>query len=501
MNRELTMRLETVRCDEHCPPAELNMNAEFVRVYDFQHPLDEAWELIPEKGWSFDISVQGARFVNTSDDRAEIYLRPCSIYGDTYEFQFVPARKKTGVFCFGFLTGFEQIILELNCTTGELDIITHEYHKEQPRLVTKVATDFSKITCIRESDHLPGLPYEGSSIKLLLDDKLVAQLGQIDFLPESHIMFGLKGKGEVSLSSFAIHGRQRPRPEFLEIGIWQQSDKLDTVKNVDALIKGVRQAAKADVAMLITPETSLTGLRTTDPELQNRDHIQAALERFQRTISTIKDAPHTLIGYPEWIDGSTVEGANLAQVKVNCHRFVRPDGTLGPMMAKVHSCEEGLWHGRNYNLQRVCGVEVAVGVCHDNHYQDVWTTGVMGGARLCLHPSAGGTPSEPIPDILARYRNAGESFDSYWVRVNADGGSGIFRPRSNRKHPETVIAVPDDLTEKNPTYPRYSTMGDLLAHARIRLWDATGCYPMRTLRSGKTRYETWSRLIPEIQNP
>lgn len=41
-------------------------------------------------------------------------------------------------------------------------------------------------------------------------------------------------------------------------------------------------------------------------------------------------------------------------------------------------------------------------------------------------------------------------------------------------------------------------MGDLLAHARIRLYDATGCYPMRTLRGGVLAYECWSRLIPPI---
>lgn len=476
------------------------MHTEFSRVYDFQQPLDDAWELIPAKGWSFDISAEGARLANASDGSAEIYLRPCSIYGDAYEFQFVPASKKSGVFCFGFLDGFEQITLELNCSTGELNISTHEYHKQQPRLVSRVGTDFSKLTFVRESDPLGSLPYEGSLIKLLLDDKLVAQLGEIDFLPESHIMFGLKGKGEVSISSFAIRGPQRPRPEFVEIGIWQQSDKSDTAKNVDALIEGVRRGAQEGVEMLVTPETSLTGLRPTDPQLHNRGDIQANLERFQRAVSSIKEAPYTLIGYPEWIDGSSVEGADLELVRTNCHRFVRPDGTLGPMMAKVHSCEDRLWHGRNYNLQRVCGVEVALGVCHDNHYQDVWATGVMAGARLCLHPMASGPLKDTIPDTLTKLRSSGESLDAFWVRVNAYGGSGIFRPRTTAKHPDVILAVPDDLTEKNPTYPKYSAMGDLFAHARIRLWDTNGCYPMRTLRSGKKRYEAWSLLIPEIQD-
>lgn len=475
------------------------MKTEFVRIYDFQEPLDDSWEAIPEKGWSFDMSSGVARFANANDDNAEIYLRPCAMYGDAYEFQFVPGSAKSGIFCFGFLAGFENITVELDTATGQLDILTHEFHKAQPRFSGKATTEFSTITLIREKDDLPGLPYEGSAIKVLLDGEVVAHLGEIDFLPQSHFMFGLKGRGLVSLSSFTIRGQDRPRPEFIDVGIWQQSARDRTLGNVDALIEGVRQGAAASVDILVTPETSLTGLRPADPELADRAHIQSELLRFQRAVADVKDAPYTLVGYPEWIDGATVEGATLDKVKVNCHRFVRPDGTLGPMMAKVHSCEEGLWHGRNYNIQRVCGVEIATGVCHDNHYQDVWATGVMAGARLCLHPSAGGTPSGLVPQIVQGCQGAGGSLDSFWVRVNDGGGSGIFRPRTNRKYPDVVLAVPADLTEENPSYPEYSPMGDLFAHARIRLWDATGCFPLRTLRSGKERYETWSRLIPEIQ--
>jgi hypothetical protein len=169
-------------------------------------------------------------------------------------------------------------------------------------------------------------------------------------------------------------------------------------------------------------------------------------------------------------------------------------------MAKVHSCEEGFWHGRHYNFQRVAGVETVLGVCHDGHYQDVWATAVMGGARLCLHAAAGGKAAGRIPALLDSMRGLGANFDCFWVRVNAAGPSAIVYPTTNRKQRNTLLAVPADLTRKSPTYPNYSSMGDLLAHARIRLWDATGCYPLRTLRSGKERYQLWSRLIPEIKN-
>jgi hypothetical protein len=183
---------------------------------------------------------------------------------------------------------------------------------------------------------------------------------------------------------------------------------------------------------------------------------------------------------------------------LNVHRFVRPDGTLGPRMAKVHVCEEGMWHGRSYNLQRVAGVEVAVGVCHDGHYQDVWGVGVMGGARLCLHPANGGRLSGKIPAIRESYAGRGTPFDSFYAFVNGGGGAYIVYPTRNRKVPNTVLATTPDLEDTAPTFPDYKDQGDQLAHARIRLWDASGCYPLRTLRAGKAAYEVWSKLVPEI---
>ena len=467
--------------------------------YDFSQPLDDAWEMIPEKGWTFDMSPHCARFANPSDQDAEIYLRPCCIEGDTIEFQLKRGVPKRGLFVFGFLGGFEFITIKLNLENGDLRVETHEFHNAQPRFQKRVKVPLSSIQLIREKDRLPGLPYSGSAIRLQFDGKTVAAVGAIDFLPESQFMFGLKGPGEITLNSFSITGPPRPRPEYVHVGIWQQAGKPTTAENVNGLIRGVREAAKASVQILVTPETSLTGLRPDHPELNDRDHIQTELRRFQDAVSKIPNAPYTMIGYPEWIRGSKVEGATVDWVKVNCHRFVRPDGTLGPPMAKVHSCEHGLWHGRNYNLQRVCGVEVAVGICHDGHYADVWSTGVMGGARLCIHAAGAGGPKGPITNYLNNIRNAGGDLDAFWVRVNAGGGSAIVYPIANRKHPDTILAVPPDLTSQSPAYPNYQPMDQVLAHAKIRLWEAGGAYPMRTLRAGRRAYKTWARLIPSVQ--
>lgn len=475
------------------------MKSAHQRHYDFLEPLDDCWEVTPQDGWTFEVSAGRARFVNQSSGPANIYLRPCCIYGDTTEIALVPADSRAGTLVFGYLAGFEFITLELDFANGRLRVFTHEAHKPQPRFDGNVPVGFHSLKLIREADRLPGLPYEGSAIRLLLDDRLVASVGQIDFLPESLFRFGLKGGGVVSLASLSIHGPVRPRPEYVRVGLWQKDSKPTTAQNVDSLVDGVRQAAREGVQILVTPETSLTGFRQDHPELADRDHIQAELRRFQETVARIPHAPYTLVGYPDWLPGSEVESATLDRVKMNCHRFVRPDGTLGPWMAKVHSSESDMWHGRHYNLQRVCGVEVAVGVCHDRHYQDIWATGVMGGARLCLHPAAGGRASGKIERYLDSFRNLGADLDAFWVFVNAGGGSAIVYPIANAKVRETILAVPKDLTKESPTYPDYSPLGDQLAHARIRLWDATGCYPMRTLRSGAKRHALWSGLVPTIE--
>ncbi|HON05225.1 MAG TPA: hypothetical protein P5065_04590 [Candidatus Ratteibacteria bacterium] len=472
--------------------------SEYTREWDFKQELDDTWEAISEKDFVIKRESGVLCIENSGKTDAPVYIRPCSIYEDRVDIEFAESSETSGIFTCGFLAGFEYINIKIDFRKNILYLSTHEFHKPQPRLsIVLKSKKITKISVIRQKDVLLGLPYEGSLVHILINDSRIAEVRNIDFLPESLFMFGLQGKGRIAISKFRISGNNRPRPEYLNVGIWQQSIKLTTERNVNCLIKGVRKSAEAGVQILITPETSLTGLRISD-DLMDRKHIQMELARFQKAVSKIKDAPYTLVGYPEWISGKLVEGSTLNKVRINCHRFVRPDGTLGPMMAKVHSCEEGLWHGRNYNLQRVCGVEIALGVCHDAHYQDVWAVGVMGGARLCLHPSAGGRLKGKIPEIINEYRGLGTAFDSFWVRVNAGGGSAIIYPSRNRKQTDTILAVPDDLTEKSPTYPEYSYIGDLFANAKIRLWDATGCYPLRTLRNG-CKYNIWKRLIPEIQ--
>jgi predicted amidohydrolase len=479
----------------------MTTTTDYERFVDFSAALDDCWEVLPNEHWSFEMAPGCGRLRNIGEGNADIFLRPCALPGDVMEFRFVPGAGRAGRFYAGLVSGFELISMELDLATGALAIFTHEYHKPQPRLQTTVTTDFHRLKLLRERDDLPGLPYEGCAVTVLLDDRPAARVGEIDYLPESLAAFGFKGPGEASLASWSISGAPRPRPEYTHVGVWQQSqrNKPTNMDNARGLIEGVRQAAEAGVRILVTPETSLTGLRMGAPDFESPQAVREALEFFQRAVAQVPNAPYTLVGYPEWVPGAQIESATADMVKVNRHRFVRPDGTLGPPMAKVHSCEEGLWHGRDYNFQRVDGVEIAMGVCHDGHYRDVWATGVMGGARLCLHPAAGGQASGKIYDLCNSVRHCpATNLDAFWIHVNAGGPSAIIYPTPNAKVRETILSVPKDLTTENPTYPDYSYMGDLLAHAVIRLYDATGCYPMRTLRGGSRAYECWSQLIPPL---
>jgi hypothetical protein len=87
---------------------------------------------------------------------------------------------------------------------------------------------------------------------------------------------------------------------------------------------------------------------------------------------------------------------------------------------------------------------------------------------------------------------------AFWMHVNSDGGSAIYYPQTTAKMKERIIVATQDITAENPSYPDYSPMDDQLAHSRIRLYDASGCYPLRTLRAGTDAYNTWSSLIPDI---
>lgn len=470
----------------------------YYRHYALNAELDDNWELIPDTHWTWDVVAEGGHLVNRGPEPALIWLRCCAICGDSTTIKFASDTPRRGEFTFGYAAGFEYLNFKLDLTTGALQVDTHEHHKAQPRWSGTVARNFDTIRVIRRQCRLTGLPYPGSTVAVYLDETCVVEVDEIDFLPECHFILGLHGPGDVVLASLTIDGPSRPRPEYVSVGAWQQTIKDSTSANVDGLITGVRAAAEAGVEILVTPETSLTGLRPEHPELHDEAAIQQALARFCEAVRETPSAPYVMVGYPEWIDGREVDGATLDRVRVNAHRFVCPDGSLGPRMAKVHSCELHLWHGRHYNLQRVAGVEVAVGICHDGRYRDVWTTGVMGGARLCVHASAGGALSGDIPDIVDGYQTLGNRMDAWWVTVNASGGAAIVYPEANTKTPDAVVALPDALTVKNPSYPTYSPMGDQLCHSRIRLWEAVGCWPNRTLRSGQQGFNNWSRLVPTI---
>jgi hypothetical protein len=469
-------------------------------AHDLSKPLDAGWEVLPNKGWSFEQGPAGALFSAWEKGRHQVYVRSCSIPGDITRVVFDGASPRQGRFLVGFVAGFELIELWVDLGTGAMELKTHEYHKPQPRVKGKMPAGVSVLEVIRESCALAGMDYPGCRVIVVADGKEVLRSEPIDFLPEALLTFGFDGPGRVVIKRVEISGEKRPRPEYVKIGVWQQSIKPTTRENVDGLLVGVRQAAEAGVDILLTPETSLTGLRPDDGELADEKQVQGELERFCDGVRKIKDPPYTLVGYPEWVDGKEVEGALLEKVKINAHRFVRPDGTLGPLMAKVHSCETGLWHGRKYNLQRVRGVEIALGVCHDGRYQDVWAAGVMAGARVCFHAiSAGKIPEGVnIPERLAGYQGLGQNLDAYWVFCNSGGDAGIVYPCANARVRNTVMATPAALSEKSPTWPVYSYMGDQLAAATIRLYDATGCYPVRTLRNGNAAYRAWRSLMPEV---
>ena len=102
------------------------MQSSYLRSYDFSTPLDECWEVLPTEHWSFEMSPGCAHFTSDIDGSAAVYLRPCSLPGDTIEFCLAPGAQRTGIFRFGFISGFEYIQLDLNLSSGELVIVTQE---------------------------------------------------------------------------------------------------------------------------------------------------------------------------------------------------------------------------------------------------------------------------------------------------------------------------------------------------------------------------------------
>jgi len=279
-------------------------------------------------------------------------------------------------------------------------------------------------------------------------------------------------------------------PEYLRVGGWQMPNRPDIEANLESICRGLREAAEQGVQLLVTPETSVTGLFPDRPVTRRPGPVGAAERKLRRFIRQLKAAPYLVAGMPVW---HPAPGARR-RTRYNVSRVYDPDGHALLSAPKIHSCEAGFHHGYRLQEFNVCGVPVCMHICHDGRYPEVWTLPIVFGARLVVHPCNGGKVSGSVDAFEAGARRGVTTMHAFYLRVNGGGGSSLVGPWKY----DNLLAVSADCRRDNPSFPMVGRPAECLLHASIRVHEAFGYWPVRSFRASEAAAKAYVQLYRSL---
>ncbi|MFH0964415.1 MAG: carbon-nitrogen hydrolase family protein [Planctomycetota bacterium] len=396
--------------------------------------------------------------------------------GDAIELRFEVLEPGKGALVFGFSGGMECALLKLDFARSRASLETSDWRFPQPVASTRATAGRGKAhSLLIEKTEGRGTLVKLADLRVLLDGRLLFRLKDLNVLPEMGVQVSVRG-ARVRLTRFVHIGRPFEAPEYLSVGGWQTLNWKSIERNLKSIERGAREAAEAGVELLVTPETSLTGLHPTSGVTRRRRPIELAERRLRWYLSRLRNAPHIVVGLPVW-ERSPGSGGRL--VRYNVSRVYDPGGGIVASCAKVHSCETGFWHGYRLHAFEVLGVPVSINVCHDVRYPETWTLPIMFGARLILHPACGAEPKESVEAFERRANLSIVSHHAFYVHTSGRGGSFIVGPQKL----DNILAVSAECRRDNPSFPMVGKPVEGLHHARLRIHDAFGYWPVRSFRA------------------
>jgi len=398
--------------------------------------------------------------------------------GDAIEVHFQVLEEKKGRLRFGFSGGMESAVVTLDFRAERAVLQTSDWTCPQPAGQSDFSLTQSKDHVLRiEKTEGKGELVKFANIRVVLDGKVLLEVEDVNVLPEIGVTLGASGM-RILIRRFVHQGIPSEVPEYLHIGGWQVINRPSIEENLASIRRGLVAAAEKRIQLLMTPETSLTGLFSTDPVTQEPEPVAEAEEKLRGFIRDLKDAPYVVVGLPVW---EAVPGHRRQQTRYNVSRVYDPDGEIVGTYPKIHSCETEFWHGYRLHEFDVYGAPVCMHICHDGRYPEVWTLPVMFGARLILHPCNGGTVSGSI-DAFERGAN-GSTSTSHAFRLCISGGGGSYIAGPQKF--DNVIAVSAECRRDVRTFPMVGPPHECMVDAKVRIWDAFGYWPVRSFRTSE----------------
>jgi 5-aminopentanamidase len=399
--------------------------------------------------------------------------------GDAVELHFTLPKPDRGSLRFGFSGGMESAVALLDFHRKKISLSTSEWTRPQPVAASTFQIERGKTHALRiEKTEGKGDLVKNADVRIFLDDELILAADDLDILPEMGVTLNASGT-RLQIDRFIHRGIPSGIPDQLHVGGWQMLNKDSIEENLASLCRGLEAAAEKGVQLLVTPETSLTGLFPTDPVTQQSRPIAAAEKKLRQFLRDLDRAPYLVVGLPVW---ERVPGHRRQQTRYNVSRLYDPDGETVSTHAKIHSCETEFWHG--YKLQEfdVYGAPVCMHICHDGRYPELWTLPVMFGARLILHPSNGGSVQGSIDAFEAGASRSTTTSHAFCLHVNGGGGSYLAGPQKFHN----LIAASAECQRSTSTFPMVGPPQECLLDASIPLGDTYGYWPVRSYRASET---------------
>lgn len=398
--------------------------------------------------------------------------------GDTIELQFEWTTADRGRITFGFSGGMESATATLDFKSGKAVLNTSDWSTPQPvdRQTFKPPRSRANTIRITKTEGSGDL-VKMADLAVELNGKTILNAKDANILPELGVSIGISGP-PVLLKHFVHRGKPSAIPEYLHVGGWQVLNVADIDANLESIFRGLEIAADKGIQLLVTPETSLTGLFPRDRITQDPAPVAAAERKLRRFIASLKNAPYSVVGLPTW---ETVPGHKRRKTRYNVSRVYDPDGGIVDTYPKIHSCETEFWHGFRLQEFEVYGVPTCMHICHDGRYPETWTMPVMFGSRLILHPSNGGVVTGSVDAFEKGAGRSTSTSHAFYVNVNGGGGSYIAGPQKFHN----VLDVSGECRRGNAAFPMIGPPVECLIESRIRVADAYGYWPVRSFRASE----------------
>lgn len=451
------------------------------------------WELPEADSTGFDPSADGARFSAPPDQN--FVMRGTGVHtrnGDSIALRFRAVTPTSGSLEFGFdADTHEHARVEFDFARSLISLSTSDWSIPQPVASAALTLDIDEShTVVIEKSESGGNLVKNAEVRVLLDGHPILAATDLDLLPEMGVAIGIQGTTCV-VEEFIHRGSLPTIPEYLHLGGWQMLNLNSIEANLASLCRGLTEAAAEGVELLVSPETSLTGLFPHSHVTTNQAAIDDAENQLRKFIGSLKNAPYLVAGLPEW---KSVPGHTRNATRYNVCRVYDPDGGIFSTHPKVHSAEDEFWHGRHLNEFVVHGVPTTLHVCHDRRYPELSTLPVMFGARLVIHPSNAGDISGSVDAFEARAMADSDTTHAFHINVNGGGGSYIVGPQRE----DNLIAVSPECDQYNDDYPMVGPAQESLLHAKIRVHDAFGYWPERSLRASEATAEAYQSLYHQL---